>query len=122
MNFTEYQTEARRTNTLLKKLKDPQTPPEEKRRLWFDAINMCAYGLTGEAGESVDALKKLIFHFHAVEEVKQKVKIELGDLLWYIAALADTFDLSIEEIAQANVDKLKSRYPQGFDPERSRNR
>ncbi len=122
MNFQEYQTQTLRTNTILLRRRDPLTPGPEKTRLWFDSINMCAYGLTGEAGEVVDALKKLIFQFHDEAEIREKVKTELGDLLWYISALASTFDLEIEEIAKANIAKLEARYPQGFDTERSKNR
>jgi NTP pyrophosphatase (non-canonical NTP hydrolase) len=42
--------------------------------------------------------------------------------LWYIGAFATVLDLSMEEIAQRNIEKLRKRYPEGFDPERSRNR
>ena len=44
---------------------------------------------------------------------------EGGDLLWYIAELASGLGITLEELAQRNVDKLKGRYPDGFDPERS---
>ena len=47
---------------------------------------------------------------------------ELGDCLWYIAAFATVQGLSLDDIAQRNIDKLRRRYPEGFDPERSRNR
>ena len=47
---------------------------------------------------------------------------ELGDCLWYIGAFATVLDVSLEEIAQRNIDKLRKRYPDGFDPDRSRNR
>ncbi len=44
----------------------------------------------------------------------QKLREELGDVLWYIACLASAFDLSMQEIAQANVEKLEKRYPSGY--------
>jgi len=47
---------------------------------------------------------------------------ELGDILWYIAALATTLKLDLGEIAQQNIKKLKKRYPEGYSDERSRER
>ena len=44
---------------------------------------------------------------------------EAGDVLWYIAELAAGLNATLEEVAQHNIDKLKKRYPQGFDPQRS---
>ncbi|WP_345788279.1 nucleoside triphosphate pyrophosphohydrolase family protein [Desulfitobacterium hafniense] len=76
-----------------------------------------AMGLSGEAGEVTDYLKKVVFHGHELD--KQKLSEELGDVLWYIAALAITAGLSLEDIAWDNVTKLKKRYPDGFDSKRS---
>lgn len=47
---------------------------------------------------------------------------ELGDVLWYCAELAVGLGVTLEDVAAANIDKLRARYPQGFDAERSRNR
>ncbi|MGL4451400.1 MAG: nucleoside triphosphate pyrophosphohydrolase family protein [Sarcina sp.] len=83
---------------------------------------LCDYGLglTGEAGESVDIIKKGVFHGHDLD--KAHLKNELGDVLWYVAALASTINVSLEEIAQINIDKLRKRYPEGFDKVMSINR
>lgn len=72
----------------------------------------CATGLAGEAGEILDYLKKGIFHRHGVDS--EKIKEELGDLLWYLAGLATKFDLTLEEVMEHNVNKLLKRYPNGF--------
>jgi NTP pyrophosphatase (non-canonical NTP hydrolase) len=77
-------------------------------------------GLAGEAGEVCDYLKKIVFHGHDYDE--QKLCLELGDALWYIAAIASNACLTLEEVAQGNIDKLKRRYPDGFSEEKSINR
>lgn len=77
-------------------------------------------GLAGESGEVSEIVKKHLFHSHDLDA--EGVKKELGDVLWYVATLAKTLGLSLEDIAQANIDKLRSRYPDGFDCERSKER
>ena len=47
---------------------------------------------------------------------------ELGDIMWYVACMAKSFGWSLEEIMQLNIDKLKERYPDGFDTEKANNR
>ena len=47
---------------------------------------------------------------------------ELGDIAWYLAEAATALDLSLEEILQANIEKLKKRYPEGFEIQRSTHR
>ena len=79
-----------------------------------------ALGLTGEAGETAEIIKKHLFHATPLDQ--DALVKELGDCLWYIAAFATVLDLSLADIAQRNIDKLRKRYPEGFDPERSRNR
>jgi NTP pyrophosphatase (non-canonical NTP hydrolase) len=70
-------------------------------------------GITGEAGEFANLVKKIIFHGHDYD--KGKLKEELGDQLWYVATLATTIGCTLEEVAQYNIDKLKRRYPNGFN-------
>lgn len=81
---------------------------------------MGALGLAGEAGEVADLLKKSLFHGHQVDPAT--LRKELGDVLWYIAALATMSGLTLEEIAAANIEKLRRRYPQGFSEAASRAR
>ena len=59
-----------------------------------------AMGLAGEAGETVDMLKKHIGHGHALDLCK--LKKELGDVLWYVAALAAEFGITLDDVAEAN--------------------
>lgn len=79
-----------------------------------------ALGLTGEAGEVAEVIKKHLFHATPLDQ--DALVKELGDCLWYVAAFATVLDLSLDDIAQRNIDKLRRRYPDGFDTERSRNR
>lgn len=74
-------------------------------------------GLTGEAGECADLVKKHLYQGHDLE-VAHIIK-ELGDCCWYIALCAQALDTTFEEIMELNIAKLQTRYPDGFDTERS---
>lgn len=108
MNFNEYQQLAERTaqNTVDNTV---------NRRLANFGM-----GIAGESGEVCDYLKKVVFHGHKLDEYK--LQEELGDVLWYIATLATTAGLSLEGIANCNIRKLKTRYPEGFAIDKSINR
>lgn len=77
-------------------------------------------GLCGEAGEAMDILKKFLFQGHSLD--KKHLAKELGDVAWYLAVSADALGFDLEDIFQMNIDKLKARYPDGFDADRSINR
>lgn len=77
-------------------------------------------GLCGEAGEAMDILKKFLFQGHSLD--KKHLAKELGDVAWYLAVSADALGISLEDIFQMNIDKLKARYPDGFDADCSINR
>jgi NTP pyrophosphatase (non-canonical NTP hydrolase) len=77
-------------------------------------------GLAGESGECVDLLKKSLFQGHPLD--KEHMAKELGDVAWYLAVSAYGIGYDLETIFQMNVDKLRERYPDGFDPERSQHR
>lgn len=79
-----------------------------------------ALGLSGEAGELNDMLKKHIFHGHELDTLH--VKKELGDILWYVALMCSAFGFSLDDVMQTNIDKLKARYPEGFSEYRSQHR
>ena len=85
-----------------------------------DRLANFALGLTGEAGEVADIIKKHIFHGHAID-MDDLVK-ELGDVLWYVSQLADVLEVDLSEVASQNIDKLKKRYPDGFSEQDSQNR
>ena len=74
-------------------------------------------GLCGESGEAIDIVKKWLAQGHELD--KDKLKKELGDICWYLAETATALDLSLEEIMAANIEKLKKRYPDGFEAARS---
>lgn len=106
MNFSDYQDLAART------LGRDRTHEQQ--------LANAALGLTGEAGETAELIKKHLFHATPLD--RDAMVKELGDCLWYIAAFATVLDIPMSEIADKNIEKLKRRYPEGFDPERSRNR
>lgn len=83
-------------------------------------VAVLALGLTGEAGEVADHIKKHVGHDHELD--KDKVLKELGDSLWYVAVLSNALGFTLQEVAQHNVDKLTKRYPAGFSVEASKNR
>ena len=84
------------------------------------ALAVWALGLTGEAGETADHIKKYLGHGHDLDI--DAVEKELGDVLWYIATLAKQLDLSLESIANRNIAKLTTRYGEKFSVEASKNR
>lgn len=77
-------------------------------------------GLCGESGECIDLVKKHLHQGHELD--REKLAKELGDVAWYLAETAFALDLSLEEVLRGNLDKLKKRYPQGFDVKKSINR
>lgn len=79
-----------------------------------------ALGLAGESGEVVDMIKKHLFHNHWLD--RTHLLKELGDISWYLAIAAYALDTDLDTIFQMNIDKLKNRYPDGFDAEKSINR
>lgn len=105
MNFKEYQKLAQRTsNTKLKS----------------DKLLNGLMGLNGEAGECIDVLKKYYFQGHELD--KDKIIDELGDVLWYIGEICQGLGIAMEDVAIHNIEKLKKRYPNGFEKERSLHR
>ena len=70
-----------------------------------------ALGVAGEAGEVAEIIKKGFRPGKTVDV--EHLKEEIGDVLWYLAVLADTYDLDLEEIALDNLEKLALRYPDG---------
>lgn len=74
-------------------------------------------GLFGEGGECADTLKKNLFQEHEFD--KEHMIEELGDVLWYCAELAAGLGVGLEEVARRNIEKLRRRYPEGFNAERS---
>lgn len=99
MELSEYQRLSRRT-------------AEYPREAW---LAYPALGLAGEAGEVAEHAKKVIRDDGGLisEERRAAMSKELGDVLWYVAQLASELELELDEIAQANLDKLLSRQRRG---------
>ena len=78
----------------------------ENRRIVYPTL-----GLTGEAGEVADKVKKVIRDGHRrfTPEKKAEIMKEIGDVLWYCATLSHDLGYDLEQVAQTNVDKLRSR-------------
>ncbi|MDO4439100.1 MAG: nucleoside triphosphate pyrophosphohydrolase family protein [Eubacteriales bacterium] len=74
-------------------------------------------GLCGESGEAIDIVKKHLAQGHELD--KSHLLEELGDIAWYLAETATVLGVDLEDILIANIEKLKKRYPQGFDTEMS---
>ena len=103
MNVNEYQTLAMTT----------LNPELSKREVLINSV----MGLCGESGEAIDIVKKWMAHGHELD--KEHLAKELGDIAWYLASAATALDMDLEDILQANIEKLKKRYPEGFDTRKS---
>ena len=79
-----------------------------------------ALGLSGESGEVADIVKKATFQGHNLD--KTHLAEELGDVAWYLAVAAEAIGYELDTIFKLNVEKLRQRYPEGFDKNRSVNR
>lgn len=106
MTLDEYQNAATRTTN--------QKLSEKERML--DA----AAGLAEESGEILGFIRKHVYQSHPLQ--RESLQIELGDALWCLAMTAKSAGFSLEQIAAANVAKLKSRYPEGYSDRASQER
>ena len=79
----------------------------------YMGIAYTALGLTGEAGEVAEKVKKMIRDSKSLEDAKPGIMAELGDVLWYIAALAKEIDADLSTIATLNLRKLRERKKKG---------
>ena len=103
MEINEYQDLAMRT----------LNPALSKKDVLINGV----MGLCGEAGEAIDIVKKHLAQGHALD--REKLIKELGDVAWYLAETAYALDVSLEEVFEGNIEKLKARYPQGFESKKS---
>lgn len=76
-----------------------------------------ALGLCGEAGEVADLVKKATFQGHELDT--DHIAEELGDVAWYLAIASHAIGCDLDEVLARNVEKLKKRYPDGFEADRS---
>lgn len=123
MNGKEYQRLAMRTNDGKATERLLNRVDENTEYPWDNDIggilNGCL-GLSGEVGEFNDMVKKWIFHEKPLDT--DHAQKELGDVLWYVAMICRSFGWDMNRIMQMNIDKLKARYPDGFDVKLSANR
>ena len=99
MNFNEYESKARATAMYPKDV--------------LSAISYLALGLNGEAGEVAEKVKKIIRDkpdlAEALVEQKMDLALELGDVLWYVSQICAELGISMQEVAEMNIEKLYSR-------------
>ena len=103
MTINEYQKAAMRT----------LNPKLEKKDVLINGV----MGLCGESGEVIDLVKKHLAQGHPLD--REALIKELGDVAWYLAETATALDVELEEVLEKNIAKLKARYPEGFDSEKS---
>lgn len=84
-----------------------------------DMLRHAVFGLCSEAGEVAGILQKE-YQGHELDILHMKK--ELGDCLWMVAEACEALDISMDEVMHMNIDKLKARYPEGFDAEKSKHR
>jgi NTP pyrophosphatase (non-canonical NTP hydrolase) len=101
MTFEEYQTESRKTAIY----------PHLGENFIYPTL-----GLVGESGEIAEKIKKVIRDKEGKisDETKKEIEKELGDVLWYLSQLATELNLSLDEIAKVNIEKLRSRKERGM--------
>lgn len=99
MEINEYQELAMRT----------LNPNLDSKNILINAV----MGLCGEAGEATDLVKKHLYQNH--EFNKEAFIKELGDIAWYLAEACTAIDIDLEEVLKRNINKLKKRFPNGFD-------
>lgn len=102
MTFEEYQEKARRTQW-------------RKLPLWATREH-ALFGLGAEVGEVMDLHQK-VHQGHHLDI--SSLRLEIGDVLWFLAELCDAYGFKLEDIAEANLSKLKDRYPRQFSPKLS---
>lgn len=100
MDFREYQKKSRETAMY----------PDAGNNIMYPTLE-----LAGEAGEVANKVKKIFRDGgeHAVDEMRDKIEDELGDLLWYAAQLATEMDLELDVVAEKNITKILKRKADG---------
>jgi NTP pyrophosphatase (non-canonical NTP hydrolase) len=107
MEIKEYQKLAEVTSSLKDSRDDLVSYRNQGRVL------MSLLGLAGETGETIDYLKKVIYHSHAMD--KEKLIREIGDITWYVSELCSALNIDLSTVLDKNISKLKARYPEGFE-------
>lgn len=120
MNSNEYINEAMKTAPeFLNKIEDKETKVLQLNAQQAIILNAIV-GLVGEAAEIQDAYKKVVWQGHPFNE--EKIVDELGDVFWYCALLCKGLGKNFEQVFEYNIQKLRKRYGEHFDSEKSVNR
>jgi NTP pyrophosphatase (non-canonical NTP hydrolase) len=100
MNFNDYQ----------KKAKTTAIYPKQEHALWYPAL-----GLTGEAGEVADKVKKIMRDHNGIINNRHRIELtkEMGDVLWYLAMLSYELGVDLDDVACENIKKITSRKKRG---------
>lgn len=106
MELDEYQREQLRT--------------ANQAQSFVDRLTTACLGLAGEAGEVCDHVKKWRGQGHCLD--RKALANEVADVLWYCSEAAHALGFTLDEVAQMNIAKLRTRFPDGFEVERSINR
>ena len=85
----------------------------------MDCVQHALHGMVSEIGE-LHALYQKCYQGHKFDP--EHAKKELGDLMWFVAEYAGAMGWTLDEVAQANIEKLRARYPDGFSAEHSLHR
>ena len=85
-----------------------------------EALIIAALGVTGEAGEVAEVVKKYVAQGHTLD--RERLLLEAGDVAWYLARLCAALDVPMSVMLERNIAKLEKRYPLGFSTEASVNR
>ena len=100
------------------KFQDGDATWTELQRLLTGSIGICS-----EGGELLDLVKKILFQGkEPTPELREKIKLELGDVMWYVQQVLIWGDWSLNEVLAENTKKLSGRYPEGFSVDKSENR
>ena len=81
--------------------------------------NHALHGMVGEIGE-IHSIYQKEYQGHKIDE--EHLKKEVGDLLWFVAEFCTSMGWELEDVMKLNIEKLRNRYPKGFDSEKSLNR
>ena len=111
LKFTQEVTsnESKDTEAFIIRIRELQT-----KGLPIERLLTAAIGINAEGGEFLEIVKKIAFQgkeFNAAE--KEHLKVELGDVLWYVAQACIALDLSLDDVIARNISKLAARYPEG---------
>ncbi len=109
MQPNDYQKLAARTEC------DEEAAMKRGDNLIATRLSHAAFGLSSEVGEFCDVLKKWLYYGQSLDETN--VAEELGDLMWYVALACNALGLSLEEVMEANIRKLRQRYPEKYTDE-----